>query len=414
MRGERLSVFQNFLSLTFLQAASYLLPLVTLPYLVRVLGPEKFGLIAFAQSIIRYFLIFTDFGFNLSATRQISISRDDSKKISEIFSSVIIIKFFIAIISIIILIFAVTILEKLNSDKLVYLFTSLSIIGSAFFPQWFFQGIEKMKEVAIINIIAKILFAVSIFIFIKYQDDYLLFCILNSVSIVIPGIIAFIIAFRFRQLNFHFPGRNELLLHFKEGFYIFVSNVSMNLYTTSNSVLLGFLTNNIIVGYYVAAEKIFTAFQQLGMPLFQALFPYFSKLFIVNRDETIRLFNKIFRITILITFFISLGLTFFSPWIVNTFLGQNYSQSILILTILSWILLVSWGNYILGIQGLINFGYKKIFTMIVLYCGLTHIIILYICIKYFGFLAVPIVWLFTESLIFLIEYRFLKKLKIIK
>jgi len=116
LNPTRKTLLENFLSLSFLQVANYILPLVTLPYLIRVLGPEKFGLIAFAQAFIGYFQILTDYGFNLSATREISINREDKDKVSEIFSSVMIIKIFLFIFSLLIILFIVFFFDKFRGD----------------------------------------------------------------------------------------------------------------------------------------------------------------------------------------------------------------------------------------------------------------------------------------------------------
>ena len=411
---EKKTLIENFFSLSFLQLATYILPLITLPYLVRVLGPEKFGLIAFSQAFIQYFMLLTDFGFNLSATREISIHREDKKQISRIFVSVFIIKLSLLLIAAVIIVIIVSCFDKFNSDKLVYYLTSLSIIGWVMFPQWFFQGIENMKFVTLFNVSAKLFFTICVFVFIKNQNDYLILPLLNSLGIILSGFFSFFVALRFFNLSLELPSFNEIKHQFIDGWHIFISNISINLYTTSNSVLLGLLTNNQVVGYYSAAERIFIAFQQLGMPLFQALYPYFSKLYMDNREKAINLFNKLFKITLVVTFLISLGLSIFSPIIVKVILGEEYSKSIIILTLLSWVILASWGNYVLGIQGLVNFGYKEIFAKIVFYCGLFHIIVLFICINIFGYIAIPIVWFLTESLIFTFEYTYLKKLKILK
>src|SRR3989339_509467 len=153
----------NFFSLSVLQVLNYLLPLITLPYLIRVLGPEKYGLIAFGTAFLTYFQLFTDYGFNLSATKDISINRENNKKISEIFSSVIIIKTVLMLFSFIIIFFIVTSFSKFNSQKEVYYLISLSLIGNVLFPIWFFQGIERMKYITYFNVIARVTATLLVF-----------------------------------------------------------------------------------------------------------------------------------------------------------------------------------------------------------------------------------------------------------
>ena len=132
-------LIENFCSLSILQVLDYFLPLITLPYLVRILGPEKFGLIAFAQSLIVYFLVLTNYGFNLSATREISINREKEEKVSEIFSSVMIIKFLFGVLSFVILILMLFFIPKFGSNWLIYIFSFGIILGNILFPVWFFQ-----------------------------------------------------------------------------------------------------------------------------------------------------------------------------------------------------------------------------------------------------------------------------------
>ena len=178
-------------------------------------------------------------------------------------------------------------------------------------------------------------------------------------------------------------------------------------------MFLGLLTNNITVGYYSAAERIFRACQYLGMPLFQALFPHFSKLIVDDKERAVRQFTKLFRIVMIVTFLISLALSLSSHFVISIILGAKYFQSILILQILSWVIFASWGNYCLGIQGLVNFGFEQTFSKIVLIFGALHIVLIYFGVRSFGVLAVPVIWFLTESLIFSTEYVIVKRRKIL-
>ncbi|MCK9424696.1 MAG: flippase [Ignavibacteriaceae bacterium] len=410
---DKNKLIENIFSLSVLHAANYILPLITLPYLVRVLGPEKFGLIAFAQAFIQYFMMLTDFGFNLSATREISINRNNKEKVVNIFFSVFAIKIVLLLLSFLILLLTVTFFLKFNAERTLYFYTFLSVVGWVMFPQWFYQGIENMKFITFFNLGAKLFFTICIFIFIKTREDYLLLSLLNSFGYILSGMLSLVLSFKYFKIHFCIPSFSDIRHQFYEGWHVFLSNLAINMYTTSNSVILGILTNNVLVGYYSAAEKVFKAFQYMGIPIYQALFPHFSKLIVENRTKAIHLFNKLFKMTMIISFTLSLILTFLSPIVVHILLGVNYNPSIAIFSILAWVILASLTNYTLGIQGLVNFGYQKIFSKIVLIFSFIHIILIIISIKIFGYLAVPVVWFLTESAISLVEYRYLKKINII-
>ena len=410
---DKKKIIENIFSLSVLQGANYILPLVTLPYLVRILGPEKFGLVAFSQAFTQYFLMLTDFGFNLSATREISINREDKEKVATIFYSVFVVKLILLLFSFLVLILVMSLFSKFSSEKALYLYSFLSVIGWLLFPQWFYQGIEDMKFVTFFNVGAKLFFTFCIFIFIKGENDYLLLALLTSAGYVLAGLFSLVFTYKYFKVRFVIPTWVDIKHQFLEGWHIFLSNLAINMYTTSNSVVLGILTNNTLVGYYSAAEKIFKAFQYMGLPIYQALFPHFSMLISQNREKAIRLFNKLFRLTMLLTFVLAIFMTCLSPIIIPLFLGKNYNPSIAIFSILSWVIFASWGNYTLGIQGLVNFGFKDVFSKIVLVLGALHILLLIISVKLFGILAVPSTWVITESLIFIVEYRYLKKIKII-
>ncbi|MFA4923282.1 MAG: flippase [Ignavibacteriaceae bacterium] len=409
VQKEKKNILNNFFSLTVLQLSNYIIPLLVLPYLARVLGPEKFGLTAFAQAFVFYFILITDFGFNLSATREISINRDSKENISRIFSAVVIIKTFLLLISFIMLLLLIYFVPIFSTDRTLYLLTFLSVIGSVLFPQWFYQGIEKMKFITIITVGTRVIFTVFILLFVKKTSDYLLYSFLNSAGFLISGLIGFIVSFSLFKVKFRSLLFSEIRFHFLQGWHIFLSTISISLYTTSNSVLLGFFTNYSIVGYYTAAEKLFKVFQFMGMPFFQAIFPYFSKLYNENKIRAIDSFNKIFYFTMLFSSILSLVLFFLSHPLIIFIFGSKFENSVFIFSILSFILIPGLGNYMLGIQGMINFGFKEVLSKIIISFGFLHIALVSVAIILWGIKAVPFVWLMTESFIFMYEYYFLKK-----
>lgn len=403
---------ENFTSMSFLQIANYILPLLTVPYLVRVLGPEKFGLIAFAQAFIQYFIIITDYGFNLSATRRISIFRENDERLSIIFSSVILIKIIILSLCFSIMCVLVFLINKFKVNWQVYLITFGTVIGYTLFPVWFFLGIEKMKNIAFLNVSAKLIFTISIFIFVRSQNDYLMVPFLRSIGFIIAGVLGLGIALNLYGVKLILPSRKFILDEIKEGFYIFVSNIASSLYTFSSVFILGLFTNNIIVGYYSAAEKIIRAVQYLLNPIFQTTYPHVVKLFHESRNTALKFIRKMIKIVGGFSFCISIVLLIFASQICHIILGNKYIESIPVIQILSFIPFIIGLNKIFGIQIMLSMGYKKSFMKIITTGALLSIILSLIFVKDYQHIGISIAVITTEIFIMIIELVFLNKINI--
>lgn len=401
--GRRL--FENFMSLSILQVANYILPLVTFPYLVRVLGPEKYGLIAFAQAFIGYFVILIDYGFNLSATREVSIYRGDREKISEIFSSVTIIKFALMILSFVIFIILVFSFDKFRNDWRLYFLTFGSILGNVLFPVWLFQGMERMKYITFLNLLSKIIFTGAIFIFIRKSSDYLYVPGINLLGALISGILALWIIFKNFKIKFILPSLEGIKHQLKEGWYIFISTVAISLYTVSNTFILGLFTNNTIVGYYSAGERIVKAVLGLLGPVSQTIYPYISKVANESREKGINFIRYISKIIGSLGFIMSLFLFIFANFIVNLLLGNSYIESVKVLRILSLLPFIVGLSNVFGIQTMLTLNYKKAFSNILISAGILNtILVLLLCpsLKHIGSsLSFLITELFVTSFMFI-------------
>ncbi len=331
--GKR--VLHNVTSLTGLQVITYLFPLMILPYLFRVLGPDKFGLIAFAQAFVQYFIILTDYGFNVSATKQISIHHENSKKVTQIISAVMTIKILLAFISLLVLCALVYIVPKFNHDWMVYLLSFGAVIGSMLFPAWFFQGSEYMRYTAKINIIAEFIFAFGIFMLVHTPEDYLLVPIITSCSAILAGILGQYILFTRFGVRFQLPQWEELCCELKEGWHVFISVIAINSYTTTRVFAVGLLTNNALTGYYSIAERIANAVQTFPLYAFtQAIFPRLSKIFHKNKMRAFEIMQQVQLITIIISLICLPVIFILAPAIIKLACGGVYPAAILSLQFL--------------------------------------------------------------------------------
>lgn len=405
----RKKLTENFLSLSILQGLNYLLPLITLPYLVRVLGPEKYGLVAFAQAFIAYFGILTDYGFNLSATREISVQRENKEKISAIFSSVMLIKFVFLILSFILMSVLVFSIHKFRNEWLLYFLTFGTVLGQVLFPIWFFQGIEKMKYITWLNIIAKTIFTVLVFVIIRQKTDYIYVPFLGALGTIISGILALGIIRKHFKVNFHLPSKNEVIHQLREGWYIFISTVAISLYSISNTFILGLFASNTIVGYYSGAEKIINAVQGLLSPVSQTIYPHISKIASESKERALKFLQKI---TILIgssSFVLSLLIFLLAEVVVKILLGGQYLESIKVLRILSFLPFIVGLSNIFGIQTLLTFDYKKAFSNILIIASLINITLAFILVPFFFHIGIAFAVVISETFVTIAMFVYLQK-----
>ena len=175
-------LFTNFASLSIVQIAGFVLPLIYLPYLVRVIGPDKFGAIAFAQAVVLYFNLITNLGTHLYAPREIAVNKENHLKISNLVSNILFLKLFFLIVAIFTYIVVIDIVPKFNEEKILFIFTGGFLITTALSPVWFFQGIEKMANIAIANLLSRTLGIFLIFSVIRGRSDYIYVPLINVLA----------------------------------------------------------------------------------------------------------------------------------------------------------------------------------------------------------------------------------------
>jgi len=406
-RNER--ILSNFFSLSVLQFASYLVPVITLPYLVRVLGPSRYGLVELARAVSMYFVILTDYGFNLSATQAISVHRDDPRKVSEIFSAVMVLKLALAVFSLVILAGIVLGIPKLRMEWPVYFMAFGAVVGQCLFPIWLFQGLERMKYIAVLTVAAKLLVAVCIFLFIRHSDHYLYVPGLQSAGFLLMGLAGLVMALRDFPIRFQIPSLAVLKRELTSGWHLFLSRMATTLYTTSNTVILGLFTTNTFVAYYAAGEKIVRAIQGLQVPLSQAIFPHIGKLASESKATALAFAAKVGKLVSVVTLILSVGLFVGAPQITRIILGEQFVASVAVVRILSFLPFIVGLSNILGVQIMVNFGLKRALTRILGVAVLIDILLAFILVVPLHHIGVSIALLVAEVFVTVAMYVALRK-----
>jgi len=407
------SIINNFTSLSVLQAANYIFPLIVLPYVVRVIGPANYGLINFAAAFVAYFNLVCEYGFGLSGTKEISINRDDEEKINRIFSNIITVKILLLIICFIVLVILLYTVDMFFANGNIFLLSYGLVIGFTLFPGWFFQGIEQMKYISIIQLIVRTVSTILIFLLINEEADYLLLVLLNAIAQIAIGIIGLFVAFYKFNIRYTLPAPAQIKKQLRSGWNIFQSMIAINLYTTSNIFILGLFASETVVGYFAAADKIRLAFQGVQSMLSQAVFPYVNDLINKSKKLFFGFIKKLIKLQIAIGFIISTFLFIYSTELTQIILGNEFNPAALLLRIISPLPFIIAISNILGIQIMLPLGLEKLFNRIISFSALIHLCVLMFMVPNYLAIGTSATVVFTEVIVSLLMFAFIWKKRIL-
>lgn len=407
---EGKKILHNVTSLSGLQLITYLFPIIILPYLFRVIGPDKFGLIAFAQAFVQYFMILTDYGFSVSATKEISLCHEDNAKICNIISAVMTIKTILAFLSLLILCLVIYFVPRFKDDWMVYTLSFGVVIGNTLFPAWFFQGSESMKYTAKLNIIGEFAYAFGIFLFVHGPNDFLLVPTLTSASALLTGLLGQYILFTRFNVSFQMPKLEDLRRQLQAGWNIFISVVAINAYTTTRVFAVGLLTNNTLTGFYSIAERIANAVQTFPLSSFtQAIFPRLSKIYHKNRLKAFDIMNQVQLITVIVSLIFLPLIFILAPFIVRLVCGGTYPAAVLSLKfLLISVFFISANAF--RVQFLLVCGKTKDYSRIHITMAAIGLPLIIIFIYSFSYVGAAMATAIIEAGVFLMTYFTIKKL----
>jgi O-antigen/teichoic acid export membrane protein len=398
-------LLENFSFLSFLQLFNLMLPFFSYPYLIRILGIEVYGKIVFAQAVISYFVILINFGFGTSGVINVSINRNNEKKLSEIVSSIIFIKLILFVLSLSFITLLLFFFKEASNDKLLYITTLWVCINEILFPIFYFQGIEKMKYFSIISLVSRSISVILIFIFIKSKQDYLLVPFFYLLGTILSSVSALYIIFYLHKLKFYLPKINILKKYFNDSLPYFITALSANIYVTSNKVLIGLFLGVKEVSYYDIGEKILNILKiPIGI-LSQTVLPK------ICNEKNILFINKILKYSFFFHVLLYLGLFIFSKPIIILLGGEQMASSIWVVRILGLTLPIVAISNVFGTLTLVPFGYNKYFTKVIMLASI-FFMVQFIIVWYFNFISIYSlcgITVFTELFVSTLTFYYCKK-----
>lgn len=404
------SIVKNYIYNLIYQMLTIVLPLVTTPYLSRVLGASPIGIYGYTLSIITYFILFGSLGIAMYGQREIAYVQDKKEEQSKTFWEIVI--FRVITMTVALIIFYLTFCLK-GEYSLYYKILILELVANAIDISWYFQGVEDFGKTVVRNIIVKSLSLVCIFIFIKSPEDlwkyFLIYTLANLLGnltmwMYIPKILPKI---RLKELN--------LTKHIKPTLALFVPQIATQIYVVLDKTMVGNITGNMSeVGYYEQAQKIVKALMLVVTALGTVMSSRIANTYALKKDNEIKKYlEKSFNAVWFLGIPITLGLIAITPKMVPWFYGDGFNSVIPLLIATSPIILIIGLSNVTGSQYLIQVGNQRVFTISVTTGAVVNVIFNFILINMLGTIGAVISSNLAEISVLVVQLYYLReKIKI--
>ena len=410
---SRSKIFENIVSLGSVQAVSLFLPLLAVPYLAQVLGAEELGRTAFAIAVSQAFVILSDYGFNLSAAKSIARIKNNIQEVADIWISASIVRLILAIAGVAI-ISSVSWLASYSQNNLVLIYIAyISVIGNVIFPQWLFQGMEKLRAVSFVQVFVRCSIFASILLIVKTPADIYWAVFLQSAASLFSGLLTLPLALHLvRNADFRVPTIEGLIRQIKEGWHVFASTAAINLYTTCNTLVLGLMVSPYALGQFHVADRIIKAGQALYAPISGAVYPHAARLAETDRQALLE-FNR--RLFLFCGSIVALGIAVVyvsAPFFVPLFFGSEYLSAVPLLRIMCLIPLLVVASNIAGIQTMLTIGMEKQFSKILIGAALINFLLFVPLSWRFGSVGAAVTNLLVEFFVTFLMITVLRKISL--
>jgi PST family polysaccharide transporter len=371
--GSPARLWENIASLSTLHVVNCVVPLVTVPYLVRVLGAANFGLLSFAQALIIYFDLVTDYGFNLSATRAVAARRNEPDALAQTFWRTLSAKTALMIVSALVLSALVAAIPRLRETSLLYAAAFLTVVGTVACPVWFFQGIEQMKFLTIAQSSSRLLTLPALIVLVQRPDDYVRAAAIQGSVPVFAGLLLALVLWKKVPYGPHLSHVAGIPSALRDGWNLFIANTALAINASTTTVVLGVVAGNAAVGYYGAADKVVRAVGSLLAPVTQALYPHLNSLKARSAEMALRFMRKSFAWIVLLAAAASLATFLFSGPVGLLLWGREFIPSIAVLRCLSPLPLLLALINIIGAQTMLVFEMDALVSRVFMLCAAINV-----------------------------------------